>query len=325
MERADLFEVEIKPMLAFPAKPFSSNDYIFEVKYDGTRTISYVDVEGKRIKFLNRRGIYFEWRYPEITRELIENVRARRAILDGEIIVLIEGKPSFWKLQEREHTDDRMKIEILSELYPATYVIFDILYKDGEDLTSLPLLKRKEILRNTLIEGNRVKLSEFIEGNGEEFYNKVKEAGLEGIMAKKKDSPYLIGKRSEYWLKIKVLQTIDCIICGYTRGEGAREKYFGALVLGCYDGNKLRYVGRVGTGFDESELGELKEKLDKIKVDYVPFDIFEEEPNVKEKIIFTKPLYVCEIKCMEVTKDKKLRAPVFVRLREDKDPIECSI
>ncbi len=325
MERKDLFQTEIKPMLAFPAKPFDSEDYIFEIKYDGTRTISYVDVENKSVRFLNRRGIYFEWRYPEITKVLLESVKANKVILDGEIVILVDGKPNFWKLQEREHTDDRMRIEILSELYPATFIVFDILYKDGEELISLPLMKRKEILKEILNESERVKISEFIVGEGTKFFQKVKELGLEGIMAKKKDSPYLIGRRSEYWLKIKVLKTVDCVICGYTKGEGAREKYFGALVLGCYEDGKLRYIGRVGTGFDESDLKALKEKLDKIRITSPPFDIFEEEPNVKEKMIFTKPIYVCEVKCMEVTKDKKLRAPVFLRLREDKNPEECKI
>ncbi|MCW1300968.1 MAG: non-homologous end-joining DNA ligase [Candidatus Nanoarchaeia archaeon] len=321
----DLFDQKIKPMLAFSARPFDSEQYLFEIKYDGTRTIVYIDKEKERVKFLNRRGLFFEKRYPEILKELPNAFLGNKGILDGEIVVLDGEKPNFWKLQEREHTSDELRIELLSKLSPATLFIFDILYKDGKSLLEFPLIERKRILGECVTEGERVKLTRFIIGGGIKFFEEVAKKGFEGIMAKKIDSPYLIGERSKYWLKIKATKTVDCVICGFTRGEGIREKYLGALVLGCLDEGKLRYVGRVGTGFSESDLAKLKEMLEPITIDKNPFEIFEEEPNMAEKMVFVEPRYICEVKCMEITKDKKLRAPVFLRIREDKTIYECRL
>ena len=151
----------------------------------------------------------------------------------------------------------------------------------------------------------------------------MKAKGLEGIVAKKLSSSYQIGKRSKDWLKIKALNSLDCIICGYTLGEGKREKYFGALLLGIWHEGKLRYLGRVGTGWEEKDLEEITAMLKKIEAEKNPFDIFEEEPSVLEKVKWVKPKLVCEVKFMEFTEDLKLRAPSFIRLREDKIPEEC--
>lgn len=321
----DLFDQKIKPMLAFSARPFNSDEYLFEVKYDGTRTIIYFDREKKITKFLNRRGFFFERRYPEIVEEIPNAFLGNKGILDGEIVVLDGERPNFWKLQEREHTNDELRIELLSKLSPATLFVFDILYKDGRSLVQLPLMERKKILEECIKEGERVKLTKFIVRDGVKFFEEVAKKGLEGIMAKKIDSPYLLGERSKYWLKIKAVKTIDCVICGFTKGEGTREKYFGALVLGCFDGGRLRYVGRVGTGFSENDLVKLKEILEPIVIKECPFEIFDEEPHIVEKMIFVKPKYVCEVKCMEVTNEKKLRAPVFLRIREDKTIDECKL
>ncbi|MCD6371143.1 MAG: non-homologous end-joining DNA ligase [Candidatus Aenigmarchaeota archaeon] len=321
----DLFEIKIKPMLAFSSEPFNSKDYYFEIKFDGTRALAYIDVENRSVKLLNRREIWFQERYPEL-KDIWKNVTAKKVILDGEIVVMENGKPNFYLLEEREHIDNKIRIEILSKIHPATYIVFDILFKDGNDLTTLPLSERRKILEECVKEDNNLVISEIVEEKGIEFFEKVKEMGLEGIMAKKKDSPYLIGKRSRYWLKVKALKTIDAIICGYTKGEGKREPYFGALLLGIYNEGKLRYIGRVGTGnWSEERLKEIKETLDKIKIEKNPFDIFEEEPSILEKTIFVKPKFVAEISFLEWTSDRKLRAPSFKRLRMDKEPRECKI
>lgn len=316
----------IKPMLAFPAEPFDSKEWIYEVKFDGTRTIAYIDYKERRIKFLNRRLNYFEFRYPEL-HSIWKNCDCDKIILDGEICVFEKGKPNFYKLAEREHVDQKVRIEILSREMPATFIVFDILHLNGKDLIDLPLIERKEILKEKVSEGNNLLLSVFVKEKGKKLFEEVKKQGLEGIMAKKINSIYEIGKRSKNWLKIKSLKTIDAIIIGYTTGIGKREE-IGSLILGIYYDNKINYLGKVGTGFSEEELNKILEKLEKIKVEKCYLENFDEKEldlPEKRKAIWVKPKYICEVKFLELTEDKRLRAPVFVRMREDKLPEECEL
>ncbi|AAB89526.1 MULTISPECIES: non-homologous end-joining DNA ligase [Archaeoglobus] len=309
------FDKKIKPMLAVRSKPFSSDDHIYEVKWDGTRCLAFVDVEGKRVRLQNRRLLDITYRYPEI--KLLDAVE-RNAILDGEVVVIKDGKPSFPLLQKREHVDSRFKIEILSKTIPAVYIVFDVLYCDGW-VVDLELMERKKILSEVLQSRGRVVVEEWIEGKGEEFYRKAVEMGLEGIVAKKKDGRYLIGKRSRLWKKIKKRNTLDCVIVGWIEGEGERAKTFGSLVLAVYEDGRLKHVGNVGTGFDSEFLNWFSERLREIEVAKPHFEI--ETKNVH----WVKPRYVCEVEFLEFTEDGKLRAPVFLRLREDKSPDECRI
>jgi bifunctional non-homologous end joining protein LigD len=302
--------MESNVMLAYPAEPFDSDDYIFEIKFDGTRCI--VHYSNGKIKLINRRGTDISRRYPEIKFLL----NAREAILDGEIVIFKEGKPSFSELQEREHIEDENKIKILSEMSPATYVVFDIIQRDGVDLSSLPLIERKKILEETVVEGESIIISEYIEKYGKKFFEEIKKRGFEGIMAKKKDSMYEF-KRSRSWLKIKVKKTFDCIICGFTKGKGKREGVFGALILGMYYKGKIVYVGKVGTGWDEEKIKNIYSLLSS--------SLGEKIFDIDEEVVWVKPMYVCEVEGMELTKDKKIRAPSFKRLRFDKDPKECKL
>jgi len=319
----NLWEEKIKPMLAEKAKPFDDKDFLFEIKFDGTRAISYIDATNKSIRMLNRRMLFFEERYPEF-KDLWKNINCRKAIIDGEVVVFKNNVPDFYLLQEREQVSSGLRAEILSRINPATYIVFDILYKDGEDLTNLPLIERKKILREVIKEDEKIVVSEYVVEKGKALFEEAKRRNLEGIMAKRINSTYQIGKRSKDWLKIKVLETIDCIICGYTKGEGWREEYFGALVLGCYHDNKLVYVGRCGTGLSEEGYEKLTQMLEKIKTNQNPFG--EEIEELKSKnVTWVKPQVVCEIKCMGITPDLKLRAPSFVRIREDKPVEECTI
>lgn len=319
-----LWQQLIKPMLAHLSEPFSSRDWEFEIKYDGTRCIAYIDVKNKSAKFLNRRLIFFQNRYPELL-DVWRDIKARKVVLDGEIVIFDRetGKPDFYKLAEREHVGNKTRIEILSKLMPATYVVFDILHKDGKDLIDLPLIKRRKILEETVKESERILLSTYVIGKGKEFFKAVKQEGLEGIMGKKLDSSYLIGERSKLWLKIKVLKTLDCLIAGYTSGTGKREP-IGSLVLGCYHNGKLRYVGKVGTGFSEKELNQLLARLEKLKTNKCPF---EREPELdlppERKVIWVKPKLICEVRFMNLSENLIMRAPAFVRLRIDKQPREC--
>ncbi|RLI80155.1 DNA ligase [Archaeoglobales archaeon] len=315
----DWFYKKIYPMLAVKGEPFSDENFIYEIKWDGTRCLAYVDVENGRIRLQNRRLIDITYRYPELD---FLNAVEQNVILDGEIVVLKEGKPSFRLLQKREHVVSKTKISLLSKLYPAVLFAFDVLY-DGEWLLDHPLIERKKILSEVVQETNHVLLADYVKKEGEVFYNKVTEVGLEGIIAKKVDSRYEAGKRSENWIKIKKRNTVDCTIVGWLEGEGRREGYFGSLVLALKDNNNFVHIGQVGTGFDDEFVKSFYNELRKVEIDKKPKGLEKEE--FKRKIHWVKPIYVCEVEFLEITKDGKLRAPVFLRLRDDKSVEECTV
>ena len=305
-----------KPMLALPAEePFSSDNWVFEVKWDGIRAISYVK-EGLSIRSRNQKELIDN--FPELS-EL--NDLTRDTVLDGEIVVMKDGKPDFQTLIQRRQNTNPGEIRYMSGKFPATYIIFDILEKDGEELLDIPLMERKKILKNSVNEGNFIVLSIFVEETGVDYYRAALEKGLEGIMAKKKQSSYEPGKRSNNWLKIKQVKTCDCVIFGYTKGEGNREKTFGSLILGLYDAAGPVFIGKVGTGFSQEDMEDMKQSLDKFKV--------EEETlpgvDMDREITWLRPDVVCEVGYQSITDDGKLRIPVFKRFREDKDPFECTI
>lgn len=310
------------PMLAETGseKDIKRKDMVFEIKFDGTRAICYK--HGRKIKFLNRRKKWIEYRYPEL-KEIWRNIK-KDCVLDGEIVVFDKkGLPNFNLLEEREHVEDEIKIKLLSKLYPAKYIVFDILEVEKKEVTSLPLIERKKLLEKIVEDGENIKKSLYIE-DGKKLWKFVKEKNLEGVMAKVKSSPY-IGKRSSYWLKIKTFKSIDCVIAGFTEGKGKRSKTLGALLLGIWIGEKLHYLGRVGTGFDERKLKLLTTLLVKLETNKCPFTDFDEPPNIRKISHFTKPKLVAEIKYLELTKELKLRAPVFLRLRNDKSSKECRL
>ncbi len=303
-----LLNQKIKPMLCTRGKPFNDKNWIFELKLDGTRAIFFV--KDKKIKIQNRRLKDITYRYPEFP-----NINVRNAIFDGELVVLNEkGIPDFYKLETREQTENKFKIKLLSESMPATYFIFDILFKDGKDLTKLPLSKRKEILSQTLTNNDYYIVLDYINEKGKNYFNQVKKRGLEGIVAKKLDSIYEIGKRSKNWIKIKNNQTADVIIVGYT----SMKRELSSLLLAVYHNNSLVYIGKVGTGFSDSQRIYLKSILDKHASDRPILKI-----NVKDNITWIKPYYVCEVKYLSLSPNHELRAPVFLRIRYDKDPKEC--
>jgi bifunctional non-homologous end joining protein LigD len=306
-------EARLSPMLAYSSQPFDSPEFVFEPKFDGTRCIAFL---GEGIRLQNRRLVNITKRYPELS-TLRGRVRAREAILDGEIVVLREGKPDFRSIQMREHAEEH-KADMLSKIYPATYACFDLLYLDGQPLVDLPLRERKTRLREILEEGEEVMYVRHYEEKGKWLFERFRELGWEGIMGKRVESKYQIGRRSRDWLKIKALKTQDCVILGYTPGEGWREDTFGALAIGAYREGKLIFLGKVGTGFDEETLRELKRTLDGMRAEKP----VEEEPPYP--VIWVRPELVCEVRYVEITPDLKLRAPAFLRLK-DKDPRECEL
>jgi DNA ligase D-like protein (predicted ligase)/DNA ligase D-like protein (predicted 3'-phosphoesterase) len=256
--------------------------------------------------------------FPEL--EELKNL-TENTVLDGEIITIKEGNADFQTVIERSKATSAYEIRFLAQEFPATYVVFDIIEKDGNPLINLPLIERKRVLKESLKEGKNVVLSVFVEEEGEAYYEAALEKGLEGIMAKKKTSLYEPGMRSGNWLKIKKIISCDCAIFGYTKGEGKRQEVFGALILGLYDGERPVYVGKVGTGFSEDEMQSLLARFETLETQENTLEGVE----VPEEIVWLKPLLVCEVAYQTVTKDGKLRMPRFRGLRIDKRPEECTI
>lgn len=292
--------------------PFDGEAWSFEVKWDGTRTVAFVDEE---VRFQNRRLNQIAPRYPEI-RPVVKG----QAILDGEIVVMHQGRPDFMKLQQREHALDDFKAGLLAKQLPATYVVFDLLHWNGRSLLKEPLEERQRLLREAVEPHEHVYLSEAVRGEGKALFRVAEERRLEGIMAKRLGSPYVPGKRVDFWLKIKTYKPLDCVVCGLTVGKGWREPYFGSLILGVYDGPALRFVGSVGTGFDEALMAEIVERTRSLRGP-CPFpDTPEVMPGVKE---WLRPHLVCRVKYLQFTPDLKLRAPTFVRMQPQADPRAC--
>ena len=302
------------PMLARTADaPFSSPDWIFEVKWDGIRAIAYA---GETLSILSRSGREMAGQFPELgeMRDL-----APGCVLDGEIVLLRDGRNDIQDLMGRFQKSDPRQVEADSLSLPVTYVAFDILEREGAPLIHLPVEERRKILESHVKEGKYLVRSVAVQGEGEHYYAEVMKRGLEGIMAKRLGSPYEPGARSGSWLKVKGLKSCDCVVFGYTKGVGVRAGTFGALVLGLCDQGKGVYIGRVGTGFDQADLEDIRSTLAGLKAD---------EPTLagaeKGEIVWVLPRMVVEVAYHSVTKDGRLRMPRLVRIRTDKKPEDCT-
>jgi bifunctional non-homologous end joining protein LigD len=288
--------------------PFSDEEWIYEIKWDGYRAIAEVN-KGK-VKLYSRHGNSFLSTYREVVEALSE--LKINAVLDGEIVVLNEeGKPDFQKLQQFEQNRD----------FPIKYYVFDLLELNGKKLYSTPLIERKALLADLIKNNPVINYSDHVEEHGEDFFELIKERNMEGIMAKKRSSGYHPGKRSADWLKIKHHKSEEAIIAGFTEPRGGRQ-YFGALILGSYVNNKFTYIGHTGSGFDASLLKDLYAKLKPIITDKSPFT---DKVKTNMPVTWVEPKYVCEVKYSEWTSDGKLRHPIFLRLRDDKAPDELNI
>jgi bifunctional non-homologous end joining protein LigD len=314
---------KIRPMLATPVEePFDNPAWLFEIKWDGYRAIAFI--EDSSIRLVSRNHNDLTGQFSEL-RELPKFVKARNAILDGEIVAIDEqGRPSFSLMQQRTGFQPGKRRLPGREGVPILYYAFDLLYLDGYDLRRVALEKRKELLQSVLESRQIVRFSDHYPEKGRDLFEVARQRGLEGILAKKRDSPYQ-EERSRDWLKIKITQRQECVIGGYTDPEGSRQ-YFGSLVLGLYDkGGHLIHVGQVGTGFDQKTLKEIYELLKPLETRTNPFH---GEIGGLRKVHFVSPKLVAEIKFSEWTHETaeggmKLRAPVFLGLRFDKDPKEC--
>jgi len=311
-------ERNIRPMLAQTADPFDSEQYYFEPKWDGMRCIAYVksgklDLQNRNVKDVTRS-------YPEL-KQVTANIKSNSAILDGEIVVLEKGLPSFDLLQSRFGVDDPVQVRMLSSRIPTTYIAFDLLHLDGKDIVHESLRHRREKLTRIVTDSPYLLLSQFVIGKGKTYFRNALKLGFEGAVAKKIESTYLIGTRSEDWLKLKQVKSMDCVIAGYTIGTGARASTFGALVLAAYDNHgRLKHLGNVGTGFSDAALLRILKLLKPFhsKSKTVPGDVKAPAP-----IKWVKPQLVAEVGFMKMTREGKLRLPRFQRLRFDKAASDC--
>jgi bifunctional non-homologous end joining protein LigD len=313
----------IHPMLAESVdQPFDGAEWLFEIKWDGYRAVAFIDA-GK-VRLVSRNQNDLTARYPEL-KDLPKFVHARNAILDGEVVALDEeGRASFSLMQQRTGFRPGGRRAAEKADVPVLYYAFDLLYLDGYDWRRVPLEERKAKLASLLVAGDAARYSDHYPEQGKALFEMARQKGLEGILAKKRQSFYE-ERRSREWLKIKIKHRLECVIGGFTVPEGSRA-HFGSIVLGLYDNKqRLIHVGQAGSGFDQKSLDEVWKLLKKIETKNNPFY---GEVEALRKVSWVKPELVAEIEFAEWTKGAdgglpKLRAPVFLGLRDDKDPKDC--
>jgi bifunctional non-homologous end joining protein LigD len=292
----------IKPMLAtLTDEPFDNSDWIFEVKWDGYRAIA--EIKKGDVKLYSRNGLSFSELYPEVAQEL-KKIK-KDCVIDGEVVV---------PRRKRKTKLSKAAAIWMSRNLPIQYYLFDCLSYNGKDITDQPLIERKKILAKLIPTSDILKYSEHITADGIKFYNESKKLDLEGIMAKRADSLYEIGRRTTNWLKVKNHNTQEAVIAGYTAPRASR-KYFGSLVLGIFNKGKLNYIGHTGTGFTDKVLKDVFDQLQPHVTNSSPFD---KKVPLNSAVTWVKPVLVCNVKYSELTSDGILRHPVFMGLRIDK-------
>ena len=310
-----------KPMLAEGGHTaFDGDDWSFEPKLDGIRCLAEMTTGETVLRTRTGRDVTAQ--YPDIhmIHELVDQVNA---VIDGEIVAFdAEGRNSFEALQQRMNLSGTREIARIAKQVPVSLVVFDLLWLDGHDTTGLSLQERRELLSLIVEEDHRLQVVTHVEGEGVAFTETAKQLGLEGVVAKRLGSKYVPGRRTPDWRKIKLRNTQDCVILGWTPGQGGRRGAFGALLVGALDGDRWRWIGQVGSGFTERALERLMEQLTPLVRDTPPID----DPGLAKVkgATFVEPELVCEVEYLEITKStKKMRAPSFKGLRPDKLPDEC--
>jgi len=294
----DLFaEKNISPMLIAEMKDaFDDPDWIYELKLDGCRCVAYLE-DGK-VTLRNKRNMELLPRFPELTQ--IHKQATKRCILDGELVVLVGGKPDFYELQKRTLMSDRFKIELGATKLPASFIAYDCLQAGDKVLLDIPLMERKGILTDLIVEDDWFAVSRFIGENGIDLFQMTVQKELEGVVAKRKDSLYHMGKRTKDWIKFKRMADEDFVICGYVSGK------MPSLVLGEAINGELKYAGTVTMGVRREDLKYLKKGACQ----------FKDRPKGKEEIVWCIPEMVCTVEYMPNTKDA-LRQPVYKGIKTE--------
>jgi bifunctional non-homologous end joining protein LigD len=308
---------KIVPMMARTATlPRDDDRWAFEIKWDGVRAICHS--EPGRLRMHSRNLLDITPRYPEVGR-LNRALSHHRAVLDGEVVALdAEGRPSFGALQRRMHVTADSAVRRLAKDTPVTYIIFDLLWLDGHSLMDLPYVDRRARLAELeLGDGERWRVPDYVTGHGAALLQATEQQGLEGVIAKRLDSPYEPGRRSPCWLKVKNVDRQEVVIGGWVPGDGKRRDRIGALLIGVHEEDgALRHVGRVGTGFTEAELDRVADALRPLEREDSPFA--PGGPKIPRTAVFVEPKLVAEVEFREWTEGGQLRAPSYKGLRDDK-------
>jgi bifunctional non-homologous end joining protein LigD len=322
----------LEPMLAKPGEvpEDDGEDWAYEVKWDGVRVLGYAD-HGKW-SMLSRRQEDVSARYPELE-GIAEALSDHAAILDGEVVALDpEGRPRFQLIQSRMGLTSPGMIKARAKQHPVDYVIFDLLHLDGQCVRDLPYLQRRELLEGLGLDGPRWRTPRYRRGGGAELLEAARRQGLEGIVAKRADSPYRPGKRTGEWIKTRVWRRQEFVIGGYIPGEGRRAKRVGSLLVGYYDKRRselrkgqrqtLGLAGGVGSGLKEADIDFLTRELRRRERDESPFDVGAPTGPKAKLAVWCEPELVCEVSWTEWTNEGTLRQPAFKGMRDDKDPRE---
>ena len=312
----DLFDSRgAHPMLiGAESKPFDDPNFLFELKLDGERCLAYLDPE-KGTELINKRDVRMLPKLPEL--EPIHRQVAKRCILDGELIVMLDGVPSFSEIRRRSVMSNPFRISLAAEKYPACFTAYDILYLDDQPVTLRPLEERKELLRGTVIsETSLLALSRVFDGRGTALYALAEQQNLEGVVAKQKGSLYYPGKRTKDWLKIKNLKDDDFVVCGYIE----KQDHLISIVLGQYRGGSLLYKGHATMGVSRGDFSVISRHP---RIERPLFESYPETKSGNDRAIWLHPDLVCTVAYMERTESGGLRHPVFKGLRADKIAEEC--
>jgi bifunctional non-homologous end joining protein LigD len=319
-EERDSFPESVVPMLAKLSElPARDDGWAVEVKWDGVRAIAYCRPGQLELQTRNLHEVTAQ--YPEV-RRLSRQLGAREAVLDGELIAFDQdGRPSFERLQQRIHQTSESVVRRRMKTHPVVYVIFDLLYLDGRNLIGEPYSRRRELLEGLELAGDSWQTPRYSVSRAKELLAASAEHGLEGIVMKQLDSRYSPGKRTGAWLKVKNIGRQEFVIGGWQPGEGRRRNSLGSLLLGYYDGDELRYAGKVGTGFSDRDLKELMERLAPLEREKSPFA----GRKGPRQAHFVEPRLVAEIEFRELTTEGMVRHGSFKGLREDKPASEVGL
>jgi len=291
-------------------QPFSSKEWIFEPKLDGQRCMAFRD--GNKIELWSANEQPINIQYPEIVKALASQ-RAKQCVLDGEIVAFDGERSSFPKMQLRMHLHDPALVK--ASKVPIFYYVFDLLFLDGKDLRGIPLLERKRLLKQKIRFQKPLVFMTHLDEKGEEYYGEACRKGWEGLIAKRAESRYISG-RSRDWLKLKCVLEQEFVIGGYSDPEGARSG-FGAILVGVYEGDRLHYAGKVGTGFNQEMLDRMSERLKSIEISRSPFT---DADIPRRGVHWVEPKLVAQLGFAEWTPENKLRQGRFLGLRDDKPP-----